>query len=564
MSATQSAKAKRKAKASAKTKAKAKPAPAIENAASTDEKRASWPTCFVVMGFGTKVDPKTGRKINLDKSYERLIKPAFDRAKINAFRAIDVNLTGSIDKIMYYWLFHADYVIADISTLNANAMYELGVRHAQKPGTCIIMGEDGLFPLPFDLSHFILFAYKHLGDDIADDEAERFTDMLAGKLDQIKQAQEEGEYVDSPVYTYLEGMEPPTYVKPSEEVARLKQELAAARDEPDAEDVKKGSIAIIKDAAEEAKSKKDFATAISLFRTALEKTMTKQSPQGDDFLRQRLALVTYKSKDKDSFSDDERIEALKAGEEILQELKPDVSTDPETLGLSGAINKRLYERTEEREYLDRSLYFYERGFYIAQDYYNGINVAYVYNQRADIEPDLLEAITYYGHAKLLRKKVAEICRELIASDTFSARDDKPWIYTTLAEAHFGAQEDAEAEKVEKKIETVFADESFVLDSFLTQKQKLLPMMERFQERIAHLDGEAAAASTGESADGAQRAAALAPTEEESSVVAAQAPVASPEPIQPETVVRQGDGVMALDLGQGTRPVKSIQFNIEYE
>ena len=31
--------------------------------------------CFVVMGFGIKIDLATGRKLNLDKSYNALIKP---------------------------------------------------------------------------------------------------------------------------------------------------------------------------------------------------------------------------------------------------------------------------------------------------------------------------------------------------------------------------------------------------------------------------------------------------------------------------------------------------------
>jgi hypothetical protein len=33
-------------------------------------------TCFVVTGFGNKTDYSTGRVLNLDKTYQQLIRPA--------------------------------------------------------------------------------------------------------------------------------------------------------------------------------------------------------------------------------------------------------------------------------------------------------------------------------------------------------------------------------------------------------------------------------------------------------------------------------------------------------
>ena len=67
-------------------------------------------TCFVVTGFGNKTDYSTGRVLNLDKTYEQLIRPACDTVNVNGFRAIDANLTGSIDSIMYRWIYEADIV----------------------------------------------------------------------------------------------------------------------------------------------------------------------------------------------------------------------------------------------------------------------------------------------------------------------------------------------------------------------------------------------------------------------------------------------------------------------
>ena len=63
-------------------------------------------------------------------------------------------------------------MIADISTANANALYQLGVRHALRPYATIIMQEtDGRFH--FDLNHVATVMYKHLGEDIGVSEANK-------------------------------------------------------------------------------------------------------------------------------------------------------------------------------------------------------------------------------------------------------------------------------------------------------------------------------------------------------------------------------------------------------
>jgi hypothetical protein len=88
--------------------------------------------CFVVMGFGKKTDFATGRVLNLDATYEHIIKPAVEQTGYRCIRADDINHSGMIDLHMYRMLLIADLVIADISTTNANALYELGIRHALK------------------------------------------------------------------------------------------------------------------------------------------------------------------------------------------------------------------------------------------------------------------------------------------------------------------------------------------------------------------------------------------------------------------------------------------------
>ncbi len=482
--------AKKKAAAKKGAKKGAEKAPAKDSIA----EKAKNMTCFVVIGFGMKTDYSTGRVLNLDKTYTELIKPAFDEVGVNVFRAIDVNRSGSIDEIMYQWLYKADLVIADLSTLNANVFYELGVRHAQKPNTTIVISEsEVLKKIPFDLGHTVIHAYEHLGESISDKEKKRFVKHLA---DLVRSIIENPIERDSPVYTYMRGMKPPEYVDLEKRIAEMEaEEKKAAAADPDA--VKKESLAMIIDAAEAAKNSKDFPTAIAMFTTAV-----KQSPT-DIFLRQRLALVTYKNKDQDP-DDEVAIQAMREAEKILDYCKPDISTDPETLGLAGAINKRLYDRTGEIQFLEKSIRYYERGFYVKQDYYNGINVAYMYTLKALQEKEPYEAIVNYGHANLIRKKVAEICQAIIDDPKFSERGDQEWVYQTLAQAYLGMDREDDCEALMPEIE-LLSKGSFDMSTFKEQNKKLVDAMEPFKATVP-MPGDGGAAAPPPPAAGGEPAA----------------------------------------------------------
>ena len=113
------------------------------------------PTCFVVMGFNTKTDPNTGKVFDLDKSYKYIIKPAAEAAGFTCERADEIRHSGVIDVPMYEQLLKADLVIADLSTSNVNAFFELGVRYALRPRATICIAESG-FKNPFDTNQLCL------------------------------------------------------------------------------------------------------------------------------------------------------------------------------------------------------------------------------------------------------------------------------------------------------------------------------------------------------------------------------------------------------------------------
>ena len=107
--------------------------------------------CFVIMGYGKKTDPTLGKTFDLDVTYNTIIKPAVENAGFKCIRGDEVLESGIIDKSMYALLIHSDLVIADITTFNPNAIYELGIRHAARPFSTIVMKEkDG--NIPFDIT----------------------------------------------------------------------------------------------------------------------------------------------------------------------------------------------------------------------------------------------------------------------------------------------------------------------------------------------------------------------------------------------------------------------------
>ena len=105
------------------------------------------------MGFGKKTDFESGRTLDLDQSYRNMIKPAVEAAGLKCVRADEIVHSGLIDQPMYEQLLSADVVVTDLSTSNKNAFYELGVRHALRPYTTVVIAEDGIKAFPFDVNH---------------------------------------------------------------------------------------------------------------------------------------------------------------------------------------------------------------------------------------------------------------------------------------------------------------------------------------------------------------------------------------------------------------------------
>jgi hypothetical protein len=107
------------------------------------------PLCFVLMPFGTKTDA-AGRVTNFDKVYQNIIVPAVTQAGLEPVRADEEKIGGTIHKPMFERLMLCHYAVADITGANPNVFYELGIRHALRPRSTVILFREGTV-LPFDI-----------------------------------------------------------------------------------------------------------------------------------------------------------------------------------------------------------------------------------------------------------------------------------------------------------------------------------------------------------------------------------------------------------------------------
>jgi len=160
---------------------------------------------------------------------------------------------------------------------------------------------------------------------------------------------------------------------------------------------------------------------------------------------QQLALCTYKDQDLPADARlDRSLDILNQVEDFA------VTVNQETLGLIGAIYKRKWEVDNQRQNLERSLFYYLRGYREgpANDQgYTGINSAFVLDQLASLEEgEAEEASRSSNIAEQRRSRAKEIRQDIIAQVGVQIGDsehqwvaDKWWYYATLAEAHFGLQ-----------------------------------------------------------------------------------------------------------------------------
>lgn len=408
------------------------------------------PTCFVVQGFGPKTDYTDGRVLDLDASYN-VIKEAVEEAGLDCVRADEIIHTGTIDIPMYEQLLRADLVIADLSTNNVNAAFELGVRYGLRPRATIVVAEEK-FKSPFDVNHIVIRRYKHMGEDIGIREAHRFKDEL---IKVIKNILEVEQRTDSPVYSFLPHLRPPEYLeeaKAETEAASTAPLVEKAISElvetaPSPAPAPPGSAQLSArqwlDRAQSAMKASDYETA----KVAWEQLRKFKSGGSNTIIQ--LARATYKAKQPTAE------EALLEAREIMKELSPATTNNPETLGAWGDIHKHLWDIKHDEAALNEAIAAYERSYNLKQDYYNDIDLAFVLNVRAvecARKGARQEASADDVWARRVRRDIMRYLSPVAEEAENDELDDEKryWIVATLWEAALGLGDTAAAAQWNEK------------------------------------------------------------------------------------------------------------------
>lgn len=127
-------------------------------------------TCFVIMPFGVK--DAMGEQVDFDQIYRDVFDPAIkevmtpENVPLETRRTDQDFFSGSINQEMFEYIVYSRLAFADISGLNPNVLYEIGVRHGVQAAGTVLFRQTG-HPIPFDITTIKVFEYDREQPDDA-------------------------------------------------------------------------------------------------------------------------------------------------------------------------------------------------------------------------------------------------------------------------------------------------------------------------------------------------------------------------------------------------------------
>jgi MAP3K TRAFs-binding domain len=356
--------------------------------------RDQCPRAFVAMPFGIKPYPDRGwRKYDADLTYHRVMLPALIDAGLQPMRADTDALLEVIDHTMLREINRAPVMLVDLAMLNANVMWELGVRHAWRSSGTILMAPEWV-RAPFDIQRVPVNAYRRGARTIQETELVSTIGILQELLQAIAERR-----IDSPIFANVEGLEDVDIPETANDVlddtaGSLLVDATRASDLGDVETLTSLVSKIqghpdLSDGARTALPEQIGLSLVGLDAYPQARAILAPLAQADRaFERRRLqeqyAHTLIRSADLD---DDER--HLELAERILRAVLQRHGPGGETLGLLGSAFKRRVERAvsdnqlPDPGHVERAIQAYVRGMEADPgDHYPGINAVALLRLRA--------------------------------------------------------------------------------------------------------------------------------------------------------------------------------------
>jgi len=154
--------------------------------------------CLIIMPFDKKKDA-TGRVIEFEVVYQRLIVPAVEAAGLQPVRADEERTGCLVQRSALERLRLCDYAMADLSTGDPKVFYELGVRQAVHPNETVLLHAAGGAQLPLDVSDMAAVPYRVSPQGLPVNEA-KYRALITERLREVM-----GGSVKSKVYRTVQG-----------------------------------------------------------------------------------------------------------------------------------------------------------------------------------------------------------------------------------------------------------------------------------------------------------------------------------------------------------------------
>ena len=369
-------------------------------------------TCFVVMGFGTKKIPNTNIEVDLNFVYNELIKPTIISKKLTSvygqeqFRADEVYTTQSITKTFIEGIFKADIVIADITTLNQNAIYELGLRHAMKPKSTIILCDNHTAQIKFfDIQDLPQIRYD--SDKLNEySEFKRIQELLSSYIDNAKNSDDD--FIDSPVFRSN------LYSVISNSLTSSQSNTTISNSQQSWSELTKVANAL--------KDSQQYVEAEIIYKQILDSGFV------DDEIVAGYLLSSYKK-------DETNVDNLKDSQQkLIQYLDINTTTFHKILGIYGAIYLRIFYITKNKNDLLSAIHYYRLGMnYEDNNIYCARNYCANLLKIADVETDIEVIKEHYYTAKYTAKYILGSLSTLVRK---SSEYDDIWLKSNQEELLF--------------------------------------------------------------------------------------------------------------------------------